>query len=335
MTRLWFLLTILLCSLFIQVESAKTASGERPVYEEVYFRCLVNSINGQYTHVGSRYEVHGACYTDNTVIWNWTAQGAYRQQGGKTSDSIIFTAPGLHGGRVDSHMQCDHDPWIETSTCISPLSQSTGEILYSSFTLRGIQETIDHNKKPLATTLKSYSGYPYERGPLLAKRAADLQAAAAQEKADAEAKAQSDLEARNRRLQKGAQQIPLVAPTIVAPLANALFLANTSVPIKIAPPQGMAASLYMVRLESRNAQGAWLPVTSLPVGAAQASSPSGYLEWGAAGNGRGAAMIAGPGTYRVSAQVTAPYQTAWSLPVQFVVTAPNKAIQKTPKTFGP
>ena len=59
MTRLWFLLTILLCSLFIQVESAKTASGERPVYEEVYFRCLVNSINGQYTHVGSRYEVHG------------------------------------------------------------------------------------------------------------------------------------------------------------------------------------------------------------------------------------------------------------------------------------
>ncbi len=55
----------------------------------------------------------------------------------------------------------------------------------------------------------------------------------------------------------------------------------------------------------------------------------------APGNGTGAAMIAWPGTYRVSAQVAYPRQTGWSTPVEFVVTAPNKAIQKAPDMFGP
>jgi hypothetical protein len=41
-----------------------------------------------------------------------------------------------------------------------------------------------------------------------------------------------------------------------------------------------------------------------------------------------------PGTYRISAQVSAPQATGWSQPVEFVVTAPNKTIQKTPKMFG-
>ncbi|MEP7153854.1 MAG: hypothetical protein ABI856_19285 [Nitrospira sp.] len=45
-------------------------------------------------------------------------------------------------------------------------------------------------------------------------------------------------------------------------------------------------------------------------------------------------MIAGPGTYRLSAEVTSPRQTVWSQPVVFVVTAPNKAIQRGPKMFG-
>ena len=46
-------------------------------------------------------------------------------------------------------------------------------------------------------------------------------------------------------------------------------------------------------------------------------------------------MIAGPGTYRVSAQVKLPRPTRWSQPAEFVVTAPSKAIQKAPKMFGP
>ena len=335
MNKLYWVVAIIHCGLLAINESALAASGQRPIYEEVYFRCLLGSITGQYTQVGSTYGATGACYTDNTIVWSWTAQGAYRKQGGKTSERIVFTAPGLNGGRIEAQMQCDHDPWIEPSTCINPTSQSIGEILYASITLRGIQETLEHHTKPLTTVLKSYAGYPYDRSPLLAKRDADIQTQAAQAKADAEAKAQAELDARNRQLSKGAQPMPLTAPSIVAPTANALFLSNTSVPIRIAPPQGIAVTSYLVRIETRNAQGVWTFVTNLPIGAAEASLPSGYLGWGAPGNGKGAAMIAGPGTYRLSAQVSSPRQTVWSQPVEFVVTAPNKAIQRAPKMFGP
>jgi hypothetical protein len=139
----------------------------------------------------------------------------------------------------------------------------------------------------------------------------------------------------NKKLQMGATQgIRAAVPTIRSPSRGALFLSNTSVPIKIAAPQGMAAAAYFVRLERRNAQGLWTLITNLPVSAAEASSQSGYLGWGAPGSGRGAAMIAGPGTYRVSAQISSPQPTGWSQPVEFVVTAPNKAIQKAPTMFG-
>jgi hypothetical protein len=140
---------------------------------------------------------------------------------------------------------------------------------------------------------------------------------------------------RNKNLQSGATKGPRVAvPAIQSPSPGALFLSNTSVPIKIAAPKGVAAAGYVVRLERRNAQGLWTLMTNLPVSVAEASSQSGYLGWGAPGNGRGAAMIAGPGTYRVSAQVASPRLTDWSPPVEFVVTAPNKTIQKAPKMFG-
>ena len=46
-------------------------------------------------------------------------------------------------------------------------------------------------------------------------------------------------------------------------------------------------------------------------------------------------MVSLSGTYRISAQVSLPRPTGWSVPVEFVVTAPNKAIQKAPKMFGP
>jgi hypothetical protein len=35
------------------------------------------------------------------------------------------------------------------------------------------------------------------------------------------------------------------------------------VPIKIIPPQGLAVTAYLVRLERRNAQGIWTQVTNL------------------------------------------------------------------------
>ncbi|MDF0644439.1 MAG: hypothetical protein P0111_10435 [Nitrospira sp.] len=140
----------------------------------------------------------------------------------------------------------------------------------------------------------------------------------------------------NKKMRMGAAQGlgVFAVPTIQSPAQGARFFSYTSVPIKIAAPKGVAPVSYLVSLERKNAQGLWTLVTNLPVGAAEASSPSGYLGWGAAGSGRGPAMIAGPGTYRVSAQVSSPRQTEWSPPMEFVVTDPNKAIRKAPKMFG-
>lgn len=47
-------------------------------------------------------------------------------------------------------------------------------------------------------------------------------------------------------------------------------------------------------------------------------------------------MIAGPGTYRVNAQVSSLRQTGWSQPVEFTVMAPpsKSQAQKGPKIFG-
>ena len=172
--------------------------------------------------------------------------------------------------------------------------------------------------------------FAYDRKPLLAQRDAELKTEAAALAAPEVARHKEA-----QRLQQSATQQQLIfVPSIQTPTSGSLFFSNTSIPIKIAPPQGLAATSYLVRLEIRNTQGNWALVTNLPVSAAEASSPSGYLGWGAPGNGRGAAMIAGPGTYRLSAQVSSPRQTGWSPGVEFVVTTPNKAIQRAPKAFG-
>jgi len=309
--------------------SAMTTFRGEHFYEYIYSVCPIQSISGSYQTGKSTYQIIGVC-TDGVGSWSWTAQGAYRNQDGTVNESIALNGPGQSSGRVEIRLKCDADPWIDSSTCISPVSNAQGAILGAPDRLRDIQQTIEHYKKPLTAQMS-----PATRANLLAKRQADLKAeatAAAQAEADAKAAA---LARTNKRLQQGARQGPaVVVPTIQSPAPGALFFSNTLVPIKIAPPQGIAATGYLVRIESRNAQGAWTLVTNLPVGAAEASSPSGYLGWGAPGPGRGAAMIAGPGTYRVSAQVSTPRATVWSQSVQFVVTAHSKAIQKAPKLFG-
>lgn len=308
--------------------SALTYFGPEPFYEYVYRACPIQSISGSYRAGKSLYQISGVC-TGNPGSWNWTAQGAYRNQDGKVNESILLNGPGQSNGRVETRLQCDADPWIDNSTCINFVSNAQGAILGAPERLREIQETIEHYKKPLTAQMS-----PATRANLLAKRQADLQAEIAQATADAEAQAQAAERARNSRILKGAQRVPLFAPTIVAPLPNALFLQNNPVSIKLAVPQGIAATSYLVRIESRSPQGAWMLVTTIPVASAEASSPFGFQGWGAPGPGRGQAMIAGPGTYRVSAQVSAPRPTAWSQPVEFVVTSPQKAIQKAPRMFG-
>jgi hypothetical protein len=189
--------------------------------------------------------------------------------------------------------------------------------------------------------LPNSTGFPYNRAALIAQRDAAL-------KAESSAAAAA-LQQQNQRLKQSKQPGPaLIAPIILSPTMNALFISGTNVPIKLAPPKewvdtqvGLDGNpvnnnrLYMVRLERKDAAGNWLPHTTLPVGSVYAESPTGYLGWGSGGsNGKSEAFMALPGTYRISAQVSAPQSTRWSESIEFVVTSPNKAVQKAPKMFG-
>lgn len=262
---------------------------------------------------------------------SWESQAAYAAADGRAQESITLTGnpplPSKRVGNVRTRASCNSDPWINAAFCGQQEPQVSGDV--SMAQLEGLLNNVTHIVRSKRYPLTA--DFAYDRTPLVAQRDTELRAEAA---ALAAAEAARHKEA--QRLQQSATQQALIfVPSIQTPTTGSLFLSNTSVPIRISPPSGMAATSYLVRLESKNAQSTWTLVTNLPVSAAEASSPSGYLGWGAPGNGRGAAMIAGPGTYRLSAQVSSPRQTGWSSPVEFVVTAPNKAIQRAPKAFGP
>ena len=294
-------------------------------------------ITGQFSSTGTKYQIAGQCLTYPTQLL-WTGQGAYNLKDGRAQE-VVDNLKGIppFQGRLTIHATCSGDPWVDakrgglaTPDCSNLMVQAQGEPTVIEPVLNILMGEVRNTSKPLSALYRDYA--PYHLDQLLAQHNADLQAEAARAEAET-AKA----EVQQRKLLQSAMQpnVLRIVPTIQTPAAGALILSNTSVPIRIAPPQGMAATAYLVRLESRNALGLWTPVTNLPVSAAEAASPSGYLGWGALGSGRGAAMIAGPGTYRVSAQVKLPRPTRWSQPAEFVVTAPSKAIQKAPKMFGP
>jgi hypothetical protein len=184
----------------------------------------------------------------------------------------------------------------------------------------------------LTSKLPNSTGFQYTRQLLIAQRDVELKAEAAA--------AAATLQKQNKRLNQAVQPAPTLlenlAPYVVSPAAESLFMSMTTVPIKLAPPpRRMTVTSYLVKIERKDAQSNWVFVTNLPIGIAQAASSSGYLGWGSGGSGgKSAAFMALPGTYRISAQVSAPQPTGWSQPVQFVVTAPNKAIQRAPKAFG-
>lgn len=170
--------------------------------------------------------------------------------------------------------------------------------------------------------MTSWALMPAERQALAAKRDADLAALA---KAEA-----------NKRVRKATQPlVPYSAglyPVIASPTAGQRFLNQSPIPIKLAPPKGWvdtqvgldgrpvnANRMYMVRLERKDTAGNWISHTTLPIGAVQAESSTGYMNFGA-GVPPGGVTV--PGAWRLSAQMTAPQQTGWSDWIEFSVMAP-------------
>jgi hypothetical protein len=257
----------------------------------------------------------------------WTAQGAYSAKDGRVQEGIVLNGHPPYRGEIRTMMTCDGDPWLGNPTCINMKTAAQGEVSTVTPLLSAMQSEVMNRKHPLL------AGFPYDRNLLLAQREADLKALA--DKAEAEARARAEAQQRKLRQKALQPKVLMVVPTIQSPTAGALFFSMTTVPIRLLPPQGIAVTSYLVKIERKDAKGNWGLVTNLPISQAEATSPAGYVGWGTGGkDGRSLSMMASPGTHRLSAQVSAPRPTGWSLPVEFVVTSPSKAIQKTPKAFG-
>jgi len=295
--------------------------------------CRPESIIGQFNSTNSSYKFSGSCLL-NKFPYRWTAEGSYSPKDGLVNERLVMADEDTRA-EVQSSMICSVDPWLGNAACRNVKAATQGQIVFY-VNQQKYNETLQwlvlNRKNPLTTSLS------YDRGPLRVQRAADLTAEANAAKAKAD-----------KRLRDATQQ-PLVpyraglSPVIVAPATGQRFLNQTAVPIKLAPPKGWMDTqvgldgtpvntnrLYMVRFERRDAAGNWVLHTTFPVGAPQAESATGYTGFGAGAPPSG---ITSPGSWRLSAQMSSPTATGWSDWVEFVVMAPNTAIQKTPKMFG-
>ncbi len=313
------------------------------IYPMTTVNCQLDSIQAKFTAAKSTYRMAGRCdqhlqYENHAEVIPipWTSEGAYAPGPAKVEETITLNGNPPFRGKIQTKLACVEDPWLATgkAACTQPAFSAGGDVQTLAYIITYLQSGFDRTLKPNTT------GFSYDRAALVAQRPRDLQAEQ-QALAEAARLAQEAARKEAQRLQQAAQPAPTLlenlAPYVVTPTAGSLYLSMTAVPIKLAPPpRRMTVTLYTAKIERKDSRGVWAMVTNLPISLAQASSPSGYVGWSAGGpDGRSLPLMASPGTYRITAQVSGPQQTGWSQGVEFVVTAPNKAIQRAPKGFGP
>ena len=305
---------------------AMVSAGVDAVYaEQPAIQCSPPHIQATYKATLSTYHVTTTCSSPSVGFTNWNSNGSYDPHTGIAREDVQVGSVNAYSATATTTLICPSDPWLGPPfgtgkvACSNGTFNASGQVNEARFWLDWLRNGFSGSALPNST------GFNYDRPSLIAQHDAGL---------TAEMEAAAALQQHNRHILKKVNPGPArVAPTVVAPLADALFLENTTVPIKLLAPQGVQVTSFMVKLERRDSQGNWVVFTHLPISIAEATSPTGYTGWGAPGNGKGPGMLAGRGTYRVSAQVASPRQTRWSPPVQFVVVTPNKAIQKGPKLF--
>lgn len=301
------LVLVFLCSLPTGARGFTSFGEESAV---AYDRCRTVSITGQFRPEGpSQYHFSGDCNVSLSAL-RWNAQGAYSSKDGRTEERIVLNGHPPYRGEIRTRMVCDGDPWLEAVTCINMEIDAQNEMSSVTPLLTDMQREVETRKSPLTT------GFPYNRKPLLAQREADLQVIAAKAEVEARLKA----EAKQRRLAQGlAKRASLSAPTIETPATGQGFLNGLPVPIKLAPPAGLAATSYMVALQRKDLHGQWVDHGAISIGAAQAQSPTGYIGFGA---GAPPTFLSAPGAWRLRVQVASPKPSAWSNWTEFTVLTP-------------
>lgn len=340
-------------SFVLLIASAMALASVDTVYADEQHQCWLESIQATFTAETSTYRVEAGCMYYHPLEGpvpaqrlpsRWSSLGTYNSRTGVGREDVTIKEYGDDGGTVTTTLSCPGDPWLNPSSlpgmvrCKNPTFETRGvdpRIGWFQHLREGFYSLSSMKVGPLPNS----TGFPYNRASLIAQRDAALKAEAA---AEAAALART-----NKRIRQGATKGPaVVVPTILLPTPGQRFLNQTAVPIKLAPPQGWEVTpvgldgkpvntgrLYMVRIERRAPNGVWVSQATLPVGAYDAESATGYTGFGA---GMPPGGFTTPGLWRMSAQVSSPTQTGWSDWVEFVVMAPpsKTQAQRAPKMFG-
>lgn len=317
------------------------------------------NVVGSFSSGKAQYLSTGTCTTPGSLgvprTFPYTVKGAYANN--IAEELIEIAAPPISQpshpyGTWRTTYSCPSDPWLTIDgppfgpeslrvkcQILNRMDNSPSEAYPRKY----------QDGKPLPTLSDLFNAWraykpmsawvlmPAERTALAAKRDADLKAEAQGEK----------------RLRSATQTLApyrmSLSPIITAPTARQRFFSQSPISIRLAPPQPWAdtevrldgtpvktaksVTGYMVRLERKDSNGQWVPHATLPVGAAQAESATGYTGFGA---GAPPAFLSIPGAWRLSAQVTTPQQSGWSDWVEFGVMAPptNKILQPSVKSFA-
>ena len=295
----------------------------KPVYADDQHQCSLESIQATFTAETSTYRVEAGCMYYHPLEGpvpaqrlpaHWSSQGSYDFRTGLAREDVTVKESG-DGGTVTTTLSSPSDPWLGQSVrpgmvrCTKPTFETGGgDRFWFSYLREGFYSLSDMKVGPLPNS----TGFPYNRAALIAQRDAALKAEAAA--------AAAALQQQNKRLNQSKLPGPaLIAPIILSPTTNALFISGTNIPIKLAPPRewvdtqvgldgkpGNNNRLYMVRLERKDAAGNWVSHTTLPVGAVQAESPTGFTGFG---SGAPPGGVSTPGAWRLSAQMSSPTAT--------------------------
>jgi len=312
--------SVLLIASVIALAGADSAMADQ-------INCSPPKVQAVYKTARSTYHFMTSCSAAAAGFTNWDSHGSYDPLTGMVKEEVNVSLVNGFSATATTTLTCPSDPWLGPAFGAAKVACSNGAF-HASGQVNDARFWLDWLGNGFAgSSLPNSTGLNYNRPVLIAQRETALKT---------EGEAAAALRKQNQQLLKSARPGPAaVAPAIVLPAVNASFLENTTIPFKLLPPQGMRVTGFMVKLERRDGQGNWTVFNNIPISVAEATSPTGYTGWGAPGNGKGPAMIAGRGAYRVSAQVLSPTPTRWSAPVEFTVTALSKTIQPGPKAFSP
>jgi len=243
----------------------------------------------------------------------WTGVGRWDPTKGQAFEDIIVPAPRIDEpsrpyGRFTATMHCNADPWLNPSMKCNQISPKVDEPAQKYGQLGPeITQTIYADARPFTSIMRED-----------AVRSLNAQYQTYLASLASQRKEQEILQA--TRQQTVWQNF---YPTILSPTGGQRFFAQTTVPIRLAPPSGWNVTSYLVSIQKKDASGNWVVQTNIPVSAAQAQSTQGYTGFGTGGSGptKSPAFLTGPGAWGVKAQISAPHQSGWSNLVEFTVVA--------------